>query len=508
MSSPDKGISLENQPKTMRLWDMVLFAVSALVAADVVASSAAIGVQGLTLWILLAVVFFLPYGLLTAELGSAWPGEGGLYVWVREAFGQRWATMTAWLYWVNVAYWAPSVFVLFTGTLITVFAPGLSRFWEVVIVLAMIWVIVGIGILPISWSKWVPTVTAVLKVIVLASLGVMGVAYIVRHGSANPFSGSEWMPSWGANFAFVPVIIYSFMGFELINSPGSAIKHPRRDIPRAITLAGVITLGIYLFAIFGLLASLKLDDISIVTGVADALKLSFEQVLPGGDLLYQIVVVALLLTFVGNMVTWSIGANHSMAATGLDMTAPGVFGHVNRRFKSPDYAFLLLGLIGSALALFDYGFFGSREDVFWTIFAMGSIVFLLPYLLMFPALVILRRKHPEVPRPYSVPGGAAGAWICTCLCEGGVLLALVLFFTEVPEGTPRGMYWAVTAGGTALTVFVGWLLLRHAERREARAGDIGAGGVAAVGAAVGDPVRTVTEPAAPAGAAGGAGGAA
>ena len=114
-------LTLDQQPKTFGLVHMTLFSVSAILVADTVASSAAIGVQGLTLWVALGVLFFIPYGFVTAELGSAWPEEGGIYVWVREVFGPRWSGVCAWLYWVNVAYWAPSVFVIFAGTLSVVF---------------------------------------------------------------------------------------------------------------------------------------------------------------------------------------------------------------------------------------------------------------------------------------------------------------------------------------------------------------------------------------------------
>ena len=103
--------------KVFGLASMILFSVSAILVGDTIASSAAMGVQGMTFWIILAVFFFIPYGFVTAELGAAWPDDGGLYVWVREAFGPMWGTLTAWLYWVNVALWAPSVFVLFIYTL-------------------------------------------------------------------------------------------------------------------------------------------------------------------------------------------------------------------------------------------------------------------------------------------------------------------------------------------------------------------------------------------------------
>ncbi|MEM3538070.1 MAG: amino acid permease, partial [Candidatus Korarchaeum sp.] len=95
--------------RVLRYWDLFLFNVCAIVVLDTVASSAAIGMQTFFWWFLTLFLFFIPYGLITAELGSAWPSEGGIYVWVKEAFGEKWAVMTSWLYWVNVAIWMPSV---------------------------------------------------------------------------------------------------------------------------------------------------------------------------------------------------------------------------------------------------------------------------------------------------------------------------------------------------------------------------------------------------------------
>lgn len=458
-------VSLDKQPKTFGLLSMTLFAVSAILVADTVATSAAIGVQGLTFWIALAILFFIPYGFVTAELGAAWPEEGGIYVWVREAFGPRWGTMTAFLYWVNVAYWAPSVFVLFAGTLAVAFWGSMSRTWEEIIVIVLIWVMVGIGVLPIVLSKWVPNASAAFKMIVLVALGAIGAAFAIKNGTANSFALSEWKPAWGSNYSFLPIIIYSYMGFELMNSVGAAIKNPKRDVPKMIVLAGVLILGVYMFATFGILASLKLGSLSIVTGIADAMKLSFDNVLGGYTWLYDILMVGLLFTFLGNMVTWSIGSNHSMGSTGLDKTAPRVFGHVNKRFLTPDYAFVLMGVIATAVTLVNYALFSTKEEVFWTIFALSSIVFLLPYLLMFPALLVLRKKQPDKPRPYTAPWGNAGAWLWVVLCEIGILFTIVLFFKEVPEGTPSATYWAITGIGTLISVVVGWLLYLPARSR-------------------------------------------
>jgi amino acid transporter len=312
----------------------------------------------------------------------------------------------------------------------------------------------------------VPNLSAAVKVIVLVGLGVMGVAYAMKNGTANSFALDQWVPSWNTDsLSFLPIIIYSYMGFELMSSAGGAIKEPKRDVPKMIVLAGAAILAVYTFATFGILAAIKTEDVSIVTGIVDALQLTFDQVLGGWHWLFDLVVVGLLFTFFGNMVTWSIGANQTIGATGLDRTAPGVFGHVNKRFGTPDYAFVLMGVIATAITVLAYALDPTQANVFWTLFALSSIVFLIPYLLMFPALLVLRRKFPDRHRPYVVPGGTAGAWVSTVLCEVGMFLTVFLFFYFPAEGVSKATFWAITGGGTALSLLVGWLLYRNSRTR-------------------------------------------
>ncbi|HXZ82582.1 MAG TPA: APC family permease [Acidimicrobiales bacterium] len=456
-------VSLADQPRTMGIYSMTLFAVSAIITLDTVAVACALGVECITLYVIFALVFFVPYGLVTAELGSAWPQEGGIYVWVREAYGRRWGTFTAWLYWVNVAYWAPAVFVVFAGTLSAAFWGGMSRTSAEIIVIALIWLMVLIGILPMSLSKWVNSVSAVLKVAVLVVLCGMGIGFAITHGVANSFSARHWVPSFGANWSFLPIIVYNFMGFELMSSAAGAVKSPRRDIPRMLLAGGVIIVVAQLLGNFGILSTIPLKNLSIVSGMADAMRLSFHAVLGSAATpVYDLFIVLLLFTLIGNMVTWSIGANHSMGSTGLDRSAPGVFGHANRRFFTPDYAFVLMGVLATALAVINYTFFATKESVFWSIFALSSIVFLFPYLLMFPSVIMLRKKQPGVGRSYTVPYGRPGVWLSVVLTMAGVMLAIVLFFYLVPTGTPKVTYWAVTGGGTVASMLVGWWLTRRA----------------------------------------------
>ena len=109
-----------------------------------------------------------------------------------------------------------------------------------------------------------------------------------------------------------------------------------------------------------------------------------------------------------------------------------------------------MGVIATAITVLAYVLDPDQASVFWTLFALSSIVFLIPYLLMFPALLVLRRKFPDQHRPYVVPGGTAGAWMSTILCEAGIILTVFLFFYYPVDGTSKGVFWAITGGGTAI----------------------------------------------------------
>lgn len=450
--------------KALGLVDLVLFTASAIIVADTVAASAAIGVQAMGWWILSIVLFFLPYGLVTAELGSAWPQEGGIYVWVREAYGPFWGTLTSWLYWINVAYWMPSVYVLFSGVLASVFWPALGNVGQAVVTVVLVWITVALGIIDIRVAKWIPNVGAVVKVALLLLLGGMGAWFAATRGAANSFVPSEWVPRWSATLSFLPVIVYNYMGFELMSAAGEEMHNPRRDVPLAILLAGIVIAGVYMLATFGVLAAIPLENINIVTGITDALKVMTEGV-PALSGLFYLASALLLATFLANMVTWSLGANRVIAATGLDKQVPSVLGHIHPRYGSPDYAYIMMGVVATILAVGNYLTFTTVASVFWTIFALSSVVFLLPYLLMFPAFLTLRLRRPHQPRPFTVPGGAVAAWLSTILGEFFILIAVIFFFMPPEETTNVWAYEIQLIGGTLLTVLVGVLIYAQGRRR-------------------------------------------
>ncbi len=449
--------------KVLKGLDMTLFTVCAILVMDTLAPSAAIGTSSISWWLITLVLFFIPYGLITAELGTTYPEQGGLYVWVKKAFGEKWAARTTWLYWINVALWMPSVYILFAGMFAQLFFPDMSLWMQIGIGIIMTWITVWIGCIKMDTGKWVPNIGAMIKALIMVVIGVGAIIYATRNGVANDLSFSNLLPEWNAGLAFLPVIVYNFMGFELMSGASEEMKNPGKDIPRAIITAGALIAVFYLLGTVGMLLALPVENIGLISGIIDTLQILLGTTGIGGVIVI-ILGIAALYSFLANMVTWTMGANRTAAEAAKENELPAVFGKEHPTFKTPTGAFLITGIVSTVVIVL-YGFFaGSAEDLFWTLFAFSSMVFLLPYLALFPAFLKLRRTDANVERPYKVPGGKVLAWIFAVICEVFIIQAIV-FFIYIP-GEP--IDWAFAAPvliGVVLTLIVGEILMAVSKKK-------------------------------------------
>ena len=450
--------------KVLRSLDMTLFTVCAILVMDTLAPSAAIGPSSISWWLITLVLFFIPYGLITAELGTTYPEQGGLYVWIKNAFGEKWAARTTWLYWINVALWMPSVYILFAGMFSQLFFPEMGLWMQIGIGIVMTWITVWIGTMTLETGKWIPNIGAIFKAVIMIVIGVGAFFYAKVNGVANDLSFKAILPEWGAGLAFLPVIVYNFMGFELMSGASGEMKNPGKDIPRAIITSGALIAVFYIMGTVGILMALPLDQLGLVSGIVDTLKILLGGT-PFGNAVVVVLGVAALYTFLANMVTWTIGANRTAAEAAKENELPEIFGREHPVKKTPTGAFILTGIVSTVVIIL-YGFMaGNAEDLFWTLFAFSSMIFLMPYLALFPAFLKLRHDDPEAVRPYRVPGGKPVAILLAVICELFIIQAVVLF-VWVP-GQP--MDWAFAAPvliGVLITLLVGEILIEVSKKKK------------------------------------------
>ncbi len=463
--------------KVMGLLDVTLFTVSAMLVIDQLTASASVGTATIAWWILAIVFFLVPYGLITAELATAYPEQGGIYVWVKRAFGRRWAARTTYWYWVNVALWMPSVFLLFAGVFCQLFISDWTDWpagkWpQVAIAVALSWAVVGVGIMRLEVGKWVNNVGAILKIVIIFSLGVGGIVFAARHGTANSISGSDFVPSFDVAKTFLPVIIYLLMGFELVSSMAGEVKKPERDIPRALFTSGATIAFLYLFATIGILLALSLTKLELVQGLIDTFEVIF-----GSSGVAKVAVYALgigaLYTYFTNMTTWTMGSNRSAVEAANEGELPKPLGREHPVHRTPVAALVTTGVISTAVLIVSALFIDTQDNLFFAIFAASSVIFLMPYLLMFPAVVVLRRKDPDTPRPFRVPGGEWVVLACATITTLVIAASILLFvWPEVPSAPAEWSYTGPLLGIAVAALLAGeviiWRMFRPRRPRRVR----------------------------------------
>ncbi|MFD2166325.1 APC family permease [Thalassotalea euphylliae] len=449
----------------MGLASLTLFNVCAVLVIDTLTASASLGPSAITWWLITLAIFVIPYGLISSELGTTYPGEGGIYDWVKRAFGTKWAVRTTWYYWINVALWMPAVYIMFAGMFAEMFVPGLSLWWQIAMCVGLTAITIYICNVSVDAGVWVTNLGAIAKVAVIGVLGIGGFLYAFEHGVANEFTLASMTPSFDSALGFLPVIIFNLLGFELIACMGDEIKNPRKDIPKSIFLSAATVTGLYIFGTLGILLALPVEEVGLVSGIISTLKTLFGEGTFGTAMVYIVGILA-LITFVANMVTWTMGASRAAMEAAQQGELPEAVAKEDPVHKTPVGANNITGII-SAVVIVLYGLSsGESDELFWSVFAFSSCIFLLPYLLMFPAHVKLRLQDPERERPFKVPGGLTTQYIICAICTFFIAQAVLLFiFPEIFVGVIDWNYTIPVAIGIVVTVLIGEVLLAGAMKR-------------------------------------------
>lgn len=255
------------------------------------------------------------------------------------------------------------------------------------------------------------------------------------------------------------------MGFELVATMTKEMKDVR-DMPKAVFLSIGITAFLYIFGTIGILMALPVESIGLVAGLIDTFKTLFGDGPLGNAMVYFFGVCA-LLTLIGNMVSWTMGASRAAAEAAQEGELPAVVAKVSDK-GSPVGANNITGTV-STVVILSYALFAQgNDDLFWSIFAFSSCIFLLPYLFMFPAYLKLRLVDGERERPFKVPGGMGLQFVMSIVCFFVILQAVVLFiFPEALDLTVADWnYTAPVLIGVITTILIGeWILLGALKRK-------------------------------------------
>ncbi|WP_270299420.1 APC family permease [Eggerthella sinensis] len=362
------------------------------------------------------------------ELGTTYADdEGGIADWVRRAFGDAWGSRVSWYYWINFPLWMASLAFLFPETIALLTGVELGLLPSLVIELAFVWIVVFMSFSKVSDSGWILNLSAILKVSIAVLVGGLGVYYAVTNGFASDMSPATFLPSTDASsLTYLSIILFNFMGFEAIAVFANDMENPKKQIPTAIIAGGIAIAAIYLFSSFGIGAAIPASEVSLDSGIMDAVAIMAGN----GSLLFIIIGVVFLITLFGNMISWSFGVNYVAAHAADKKNMPSVFARLNKK-GVPTGAAIVNGVIASALVLVSPVMSAIGLDgFFWIFFSMNIVFLLICYMPMFPAFLKLRSSDPNANRIFRVPGGKAVATVACWVPV--VLLILSMIATIVP----------------------------------------------------------------------------
>ena len=419
--------------KKFKLFDAILATVCITLVAESVMPTAAIGNSQYFWWIFLIIAFCIPYGMISAELGTTYQSEGGMYDWVKRAFGAKWASRVAWNYWVNFPLWIASLAVAVTDVVAGIFEIELSLVWLLVLQLGYTWLVSFLGTQRIGESKWIVNIGTFFKIAFMVTLGLLGIYVYVKTGeSANPISSvADLLPTMDlAGLSFLSVIIFNFLGFEVVATFAEDMEDPKKEIPKALIIGGALMAIFYLLPATGVNIAMSLEQAESA-GITESFAILLTKLGVGADAVRIIVIsvgLMFIYTMIANIVSWSFGVNSVAKYSAEDGGLPKLFAKTNKE-DVPHVASILNGIVASVIIVVGMVMDNLSENasnLFWTFFSFSLVTLLLSYVPLFPAFLKLR-KIDKTKREYKVPGNKLVINLMTYVPF--VLLILGIVFT-------------------------------------------------------------------------------
>ena len=370
-------------------FDLVLLFVVAVFNLNVVPSIAANGGVTVWLWLVSLVFFFWPQGIAVIELAHRYPGEGGVYLWAKEVFGDFHGFLSGWCYWTNNMLYVPTVMLYFVGVSVYVMGAGHQGLADnktfalgaslLLLALLTILNIVGLGV-----GKWLNNVGAIGTGVAAAVLIGLGAVIWLRFGST--ISAADFRIPANPRFVLnsFGVICFGLVGLELASIMGDEIRDPARTLPGAVAWGGVLSGLLYVGATLTLLISVGKNDISVLQGIVQAVSHMATRVGVG----WIVAPFALMLSFsiAGIGSAWMGGSARIPFVAGLDSYMPSWLGNVHPKYATPYAALIVQAVVSAVLVIMNFAGAGVQET-FQKLLSLAVVLQLVPFVYMFAALV-------------------------------------------------------------------------------------------------------------------------
>jgi len=437
--------------KSLGLVDLTLLLIVAIVNLNLVPAIAKAGAGVTLLWVFAFFLFFLPQAVAVVELSNRFPQEGGIYVWSKVSFGELNGFLSGWCYWANNLFYIPTLLFYFVGGALFVAGPSVLPLADNIYFMSgaavvLLWLLVGLNVAgPVYW-KWVQNIGG------LGAFVLVGILIAVSFagdgsagGVANQLNLASLVPNvtdWGT-VSMLGVVCFALVGFELSSVMGEEIKRPKSNIPRAVLMAGIGCILLYLACTLALQLSVPAENIKEVTGLLQIIEAEKRfGVLP-------LLAFLLSLSVAGAASAWLAGSARIPFVMGIGSFLPPAFGKVHPRYHTPYVALIVEGVVMTAIILLN-SVGATVKGAYAVLLKTAVVIQLIPFLYMFAALVKVRL----VPGHYSdTEPFFRSSWLCFVAgVTGFIITAIGIILAFFPQEASE----SISSHG--LKIFLGCVL--------------------------------------------------
>ncbi len=458
------------QPRVVGLFGLAMINIVAIASLRDLPQMATYGVGSIFFYLLAAAVFFLPVSLVAAELATAWPERGGVYVWVREAFGERWAFVAVFLQWLQNLCWFPVVLTFGAASLAFAILPDRSRELSenqgfiVAVILVAYWSSVVLNLRGLSGSVRISIIGAFCGVVIPGLILIGLAALLVLEGGTSHLlaNGDRFVPDFThfGNITFAVSVLLAFAGMEMTAAHAREVRDPERVYPLGILLAAGVILVVFILGALSIAVALAPDQYRLQSGVTEALRAMLGRY--GLAEWSRLIALGMAIGVFGSVNAWIVGPSKGMLVSAEDGTLPRWLCRTNERAVPTR----ILGLQGVLVSLICLGFTlqPTVASAYFMISVLTIQMYLLMYVMLFAAALRLRRVRPDQPRPFQVPGGTLGLWLTSLLGIAGALMAFWVGFFPPDQlastGLRPGAFVRFLGVGLALSVSIPLLVFQ------------------------------------------------
>lgn len=417
------AVSNSGKVKTLGIFSIVMINVIAVDSLRSLPFSAEFGFTLVFYYLLASITFFIPTALVSAELATGWPNKGGIYVWVREAFGDLAGFIIIWLQWVYNIVWYPTILSFIGGAIAYLINPALanSKVYMLLVIIVIFWSATLINFYGMRTSSLVSTLGALFGTLFpMLFIICLGITWLAL---GNPlqiqFSYNDFFPvlTEPASLAFLTAVLFGLVGMEMSAVHADEVKNPGRVYPRAILYSTIIIFISLVLSSLAIAMVVPKRELNVVTGLVQAYQIFFSAY--HMNWMGPVITLLIILGGVGSVATWIIGPTKGLLIAAQDGSVPPLFGNVNKQGVPVTLLIFQATIFTILCAVFLL--MPTVSSSYWVLTAMTAQLAMFVYLALFAAALVLRFKHPEVQRQFKIPGGKIGL---TVVCALGILSSI------------------------------------------------------------------------------------